>query len=382
MASPLVLALPGSAVYKELVLGDALDPSTWAATEGGCAATAPSRSLAQPTELERFLQDTSRSLGATPENIYLSVAQDDDGRHRFVRLGDLRRPLNGEHRGSSLSRRLVALPEGEVKAAQAAAQPGAVALLYARPRVAAESAGGSGGAAASRASVAASSGDVAALERAVNAAKAQHRTSLPARFGPAHPLAGDADSGKDDLCPKSSIWASNYTVIPDLSVGRTQRLILCDEATLTRSLPEERIFEHLMLIVNCHESSVPGGKYKVGACGTGPMPDVICQAVHQWHSLGAAYQNEVNDSIQAAIWENLQKGTVAVHCLAGIHRAACIVACQFLWRHYALGQHAVPADAQEIYRRLKAVRPHVSPAYTHVLRNYEQYLRAKFPASG
>ena len=43
--------------------------------------------------------------------------------------------------------------------------------------------------------------------------------------------------------------------------------------------------------------------------------------------------NDANDAIQEAIWAQLQRGTVAVHCLAGIHRAACIVACHYLWRY-------------------------------------------------
>ena len=81
--------------------------------------------------------------------------------------------------------------------------------------------------------------------------------------------------------------------------------------------------------------------------------------------------------MQAAIWDHLQRGTVAVHCLAGIHRAACIVACHYLWRHYALGQSEVPSKPDVIYRRLQAVRPAVAPAYAHVLRSYETYLKSR-----
>ena len=38
------------------------------------------------------------------------------------------------------------------------------------------------------------------------------------------------------------------------------------------------------------------------------------------------------------MWATLQGGgTVAIHCLAGIHRAAMITACHFLYRHHVLG---------------------------------------------
>merc|ERR1712117_992423 len=106
--------------------------------------------------------------------------------------------------------------------------------------------------------------------------------------------------------------------------------------------------------------------YKIGSCSTEDKPKVIFQAVHQWFSLGSD-MNKTNDEIQEAMWEALQTGTVAVHCLAGIHRAACIVACHFLWRHYALGHTQLPSDARQIYSILKAARPAVEPAYTHVL---------------
>lgn len=177
-----------------------------------------------------------------------------------------------------------------------------------------------------------------------------------------------------DLCPHG--WATNYSVVPELSLGRTQKLILCDEATLCRNLPEERIFEYLTLVVNCHQTSVGPGKYQVGACRTDKKPAVICQAVHEWFRMDSE-MNKKNDEIQVNIWKALQQGTVAVHCLAGIHRAACIVACHFLWRHYHLGHREIPSSSREIYRRLKAVRPHVSPAYEHVLRSYEDYLQGQ-----
>merc|ERR1712217_619630 len=98
-------------------------------------------------------------------------------------------------------------------------------------------------------------------------------------------ISATQDLSQDELCPRVSVWASNYSVIPDLSVGFTQRLILCNESTLCRALPEERIFEYLTLIVNCHESCAGDGKYRVGACSSDRKPQVVCQAVHQWYSL-------------------------------------------------------------------------------------------------
>jgi len=204
---------------------------------------------------------------------------------------------------------------------------------------------------------------------------ASRLSNLPA---PAIPAAVIASPLSDlELCPHSSPWARNYSVIPDLSLGPTQRLILCDEATLTRNLPQERIFEYLRLIVNCHESRSAPGKYKVGSCAGKDPPKAIFQAVHEWHGLNSTEMNSVNDSIQESMWEQLQQGSVAVHCLAGIHRAACIVACHFLWRHYVLGHRDVPCDPKVIYQRLKAVRPAVSPAYAHVLQKYEAHLKSK-----
>merc|ERR1712080_190192 len=113
----------------------------------------------------------------------------------------------------------------------------------------------------------------------------------------------------------------------------------------------------------------------MGSCASQDPPLGIFQAVHEWHGLNDTEMNRVNDEIQRNMWDALQRGTVAVHCLAGIHRAACIVACHFLWRHYALGHRDVPCDPTVIYRRLKAVRPAVSPAYTHVLQKYEAHLK-------
>jgi len=101
---------------------------------------------------------------------------------------------------------------------------------------------------------------------------------------------------------------------------------------------------------------------------------VLCHAVHTWSRASDNIEAKC-DEMQVAIWQGLQKGSVAVHCLAGIHRAACIVACQYLYRHYTLGHGQITDNHDEIYRQMKAVRPAVSPAYTHVLMQYQAHLK-------
>jgi len=312
MAGPLVLQLPENRLYTRVLLVDPVRPSSWKVQ------TAQLREvpLSAPGVAEVFLQDTVVSQKQEADLILVSVAQDEDGQHRFVNLALAAKQIDGSE--------LPLLPEEEAK--ELRSNSGAL-LLYARPQPA-----------------------------------EMPRGAAPTR-------------GRCELCPKTTIWAQNYSVIPDLCLGETQKLILCDEATLCRRLPEERIFEHLRLIVNCHESKPDMSKYVIGSCGTENRPHVICQAVHTWNTQKAKELNRTNDEMQLAMWEALQDGTVAVHCLAGIHRAACIVVCHFLWRHYVLGREDVPADAPTIYARLKAVRPAVSPAYTHILRMYETYLR-------
>ncbi|KAJ8609551.1 hypothetical protein CTAYLR_006020 [Chrysophaeum taylorii] len=239
-------------------------------------------------------------------DVYLSVDQERDGQHLFVRLKDA----------------LDALPtligEAEVKAIGPEAQ-----LLYAR--------------------------------RPVEAPKVFASWRFP------------------DLAPHGAF--TNYSIVPWLCLGRTQALILSDEATLRRDLPNERIFEHLTLIVNCHEDRVDLAKYRAGAKPGAPRPTVVAHAIHRWFSNMSA-SIEKNDAIQRAIWHHLQHGSVAIHCLAGIHRAAVVTACHFLFRHYSLGHKDIPADFGDIYRKLRSVRPAVSPAYLDILRRYEAHVKA------
>lgn len=319
MASVLTLSLGSSRIFQELALREPLDPATWTATR---RQQCSEHSLGDPQEAAVFFEDVASAYNVQASAIYVSISQDVAGRHNFISFGTAAECLSAQSGG-----RLAVLPEIEMMAMRSKSN---VVLLYAQARV------------------------------------------MIAKMSAAQ------DLSKDELCPRASLWASNYSIIPDLCVGFTRRLILCNESTLCRSLPEERIFEYLTLIVNCHETGVPDDKYRIGSCSSDAKPRVVCQAVHQWHSLDQADMNTRNDEIQEAIWEQLQKGSVAVHCLAGIHRAACIVACQYLWRHYALGMREVPNSKDEIYRRLKAVRPAVDEAYGHVLSRYQAHLEARY----
>eukprot|EP00927_Polykrikos_kofoidii_P061386 TRINITY_DN56222_c0_g1_i1.p1 TRINITY_DN56222_c0_g1~~TRINITY_DN56222_c0_g1_i1.p1 ORF type:complete len:339 (+),score=25.11 TRINITY_DN56222_c0_g1_i1:29-1018(+) len=324
MAESLVVGFPDNALFRQLVVVDPVDPTSW------IVRTLAGKELSLTADNVRIKlgEDFQASYGISLSMVCVSVSQDDDGQHNFVSLAEAAKALH-----EKTGERLHLFTESDVKAAR---ENGDAVMFYARAQEQGDDQG--------------------------------EGSLLRSSSG----VSGWYPTGPDEFCPHASIYARNYTVIPDLSIGATQRLILCDEATLTRVLPEELIFDHLKLIVNCHESTISRGKYKVGVCGTGEMPDVICQAVHRWFDNSDI--NRVNDKMQEAMWKSLQTGTVAVHCLAGIHRAACIVACHYLWRHYVLGHRDIPSDANEIYRRLKAVRPAVSPAYTHVLQSYQAHL--------
>ena len=168
-------------------------------------------------------------------------------------------------------------------------------------------------------------------------------------------------------------FGTNYSVVPWLGLGGTRCVLLSDESTLTREPGQERILDLVTLVVNCHEDSCDLSKYRVGRKADGKL-EVLTHAVHRWYTHGSDAV-QMNDEIQRAIWRHLEQGgCVAVHCLAGIHRAACIVACHFLFRHYALGHQDVPSDVKDIYRKLQSVRRAVSPAYEHVLQDYRSHV--------
>lgn len=279
--------------FRRMMLCDPLRPSTWRVELASGATLTLHEAATKPSFLSVFSQASKPGAMAL-----ISVAQESDGQHCFVRMSDA---LAGKP--------LTLLPEVDVKKLGAP-------LLYARAgKHGAAGEGGGGGA------------DFAGLV-------------------------------KDDLAPHQNF--TNYSVVPWLCLGRTQRVLLSDERTLTAEHPSERIMRHVSLVVNCHEERCDASKYKVGQDVSGGAK-VITEAVHKWYGGGSTV--EKNHAIQAAMWEHLQGGgSVAVHCLAGIHRAACIVACHFLYRHHVLGHAHVPGDTDDIYRKLQSVRPHVSPA--------------------
>ena len=307
MATKLFLQLDDPR-YSSLTLPKPLDASTWTAQRDGW-------------DDEPLAKAVLLRLRSQAETTYISVAQDDDGQHRFVRFSDAL---------AAKAAPLALLSEAVVKRIPGNSQ------LFARPELFAPQ--------------------------------------------PAAPAAAPvAAGGWDAFAPDSSLaphgFGSNYSLVPWLSVGPHARVILCDESTLTRSLPEERILDHVTLVVNCHEAAPSVEKYKCGR-ERGP-PEVIAHAVHQWWRDPSASVVEKNSEIQKAMWRHLQAGgSVAVHCLAGIHRAACIVACHFLYRHHALGQREVPHEPRDVYKKLQSVRPMVSPAYEHVLQDYQAHLIA------
>lgn len=193
--------------------------------------------------------------------------------------------------------------------------------------------------------------------------------------------AADLPTGWDhfDLAPHRGPW-TNYTVLPWLCAGRTRAFVLSDEETLCRDQPDEPLLRHLALIVNCHQDR-PEREYRAGSPWNGAPPRVVSHAVHKWYGavLGGGKEDVLRkiDAVNADIWEALRTGTVAVHCLAGIHRAACIAACHFLYRRHVLGQKEVSGDTKDIYAKMMSVRPRVSPAYQHILVAYEAYLVRK-----
>lgn len=307
--------------FAELTLQDIALPHTWTLRRKLAVNDLP---LAEASVAEDFFADVRNShSGVSFDDIFLSVTQDDAGRHSYLTLGQVERYLKSGSRDP-----LELIAEEHVKSAEA--------------------------------------------ERPVLQWFAAETTLVI----PTMVKSDGIQWVGDEYTPKVSSWAQNYSVIPELSLGATQRFILCNENTLVRELPEERIFEHLKLIVNCHEQTLKRGKYKVGSCSTGQPPKVICEAVHDWR-MDMITMAKI-DKIQESIWAALQKGSIAVHCLAGVHRAACVTACHYVWRHYVLGHKSLPVDSDEIFDKLIESRPIVEPAYLYLLQGYSSYLKKLF----
>ena len=85
---------------------------------------------------------------------------------------------------------------------------------------------------------------------------------------------------------------SNFSIIPEISI-ESQKMILCDETTLCCE-DGDSVFDNLTLIVNCHEASCDNSKYKIGSCSTPNPPQVIVNAVHEWHSWQEGQTDRIN----------------------------------------------------------------------------------------
>lgn len=297
---------------------------------------------ADPSAKSRPLMDVVLSgfpADVAGKRLIVQHRMDTLGRHEYIDLSELAQRWAKDGR-EAMQQPLVTLTEEEVKRMG----PGAAYVLRATP------------AAELRTSAAASA--VAARQVAQQHADA---------------VAAGADPAELALCPPMSLYC-NYSVIDDLTLGRTQRVMLADEATLARggqTMPP--IFNHLSLIVNCHQDQTANrpGKYRVGSA----KPAIVFQPVHKLYGSHPTVVINVLTDVVAAMWASLQKGSVVVHCLAGLHRAPAVVACFYLYRHYALGHTHLPADIEEIYRRMRAVRPSVAPlGYIELIRQFHAHM--------
>lgn len=87
---------------------------------------------------------------------------------------------------------------------------------------------------------------------------------------------------------------------------------------------------------------------------------------------------EVLTKFNEAMWEGLQKGSVVVHCLAGVHRAACVVVSHFLWRYYKQGHTYLSPDIAAIYECLGKRRYGVAPLdYVSLVKQFEEHLKSQ-----
>jgi len=132
------------------------------------------------------------------------------------------------------------------------------------------------------------------------------------------------------------------------------KLIISNEAILLAP-PKSRhgpFFDNVALIVNCNLASPP--PYTVTA------RKVICHPIHTMSRAKGA-SDSVLYSINDAIWEGLQTGNVVVHCLAGVHRAACVVVSHALYRHYRLRHTYISNDISALYSKLASIRRGVAP---------------------
>jgi hypothetical protein len=175
---------------------------------------------------------------------------------------------------------------------------------------------------------------------------------------------------------------NSWTVIEELGLG-TNKFVLCNEAILTtndiRSRPSY-IFENASLILNCHKTEQEGGgRYSVKAKAILYYPIHTLMAA-AFRPGGETKVIAVLKKFNEAIWEGLQTGNVFVHCLAGVHRAACVAVSHYLWRFYVLKHTHLSSDIQDIYSQLAERRPGVAAlGYKIFVEMWQSYLDAQYP---
>lgn len=175
--------------------------------------------------------------------------------------------------------------------------------------------------------------------------------------------------------PNTVVWFStyhygagvqDYNIVEELSCG-SNKLIISNESVLTAPLSgKPSVLDNIALIVNCNMPNPP--PYTVKA------KKVICHPVHAMcRQRGAS--DEILEKINQQIWAGLQQGNVVVHCLAGVHRASCIVVSHALYRHFKLKHTHIPGDTYELYARLASIRRGVQPlGYLALVTSFREYL--------
>lgn len=167
-----------------------------------------------------------------------------------------------------------------------------------------------------------------------------------------------------------------FNVIEALSV-RGHSLLLSNADALTADAPRKSsMLSNVALVVNCADSKPP--EYWFSPKRVKCMPLHILARSMPVDGLNARLY-KTNEQI----WEALATGDVVVHCLAGLHRAACLVVTHFLYRSIALGHQYLSSDIAAIYDQLASVRPGVEPlSYFPVAMSFRQWLDKRQSTDG
>jgi len=158
----------------------------------------------------------------------------------------------------------------------------------------------------------------------------------------------------------------DYHIVEDLCFGNN-KLIISNESVLTSPLSgRPSVLDNLSLIVNCNMASPP--PYTVRAA------KVICNPVHAMSRAKGASDLKLA-AINEEIWAGLQTGNVVIHCLAGVHRASCMVVSHALFRHFRLKHTHISSDIASIYTKLASIRKGVQPlGYLALVTSFREYL--------